>query len=384
VTRQLCCHLAGSIRQPSKISRSHGPGGPNLDIDGWLNGIGLAQYAEIFRANDIDFELLARLTNDDLKDIGVVSMGHRKKLLEAIAELAGVTLASQPALSEPNPEDSAERRQVTVMFSDLVGSTALSTSMDPEDLREVLSAYQKKVAETASGFGGFVAKYMGDGVLVYFGYPQAHEDDAEQAVRAGLELIAAVSALKTRAMLQTRVGIATGLVVVGDLVGSGQAQERGIVGETPNLAARLQEIAAPNTVVIAEGTRKLLGNLFELQDFGPKNLKGIASPVRAWAALRASSVEGRFDALRAHHLTALVGREEEIELLQRRWSRINSVQARLSCFPVRPGLASRGSQQRCLNGSRPNRIPACVISARRNTPTVRSIRSSAKWSVPPG
>ena len=177
-------------------------------------------------------------------------------------------------------KDTAERRQVTVMFSDLVGSTALSARMDPEDLREVISAYQKCVAETVRRFGGFVAKYMGDGVLVYFGYPQAHEDDAERAVRAGLELIDAVAALKLAQPLQTRVGIATGLVVVGDLIGSGEAQERGIVGETPNLAARLQGIAEPNTVVIAESTRKLLGNLFELQDLGPKDLKGIAGPVR--------------------------------------------------------------------------------------------------------
>ena len=173
------------------------------------------------------------------------------------------------------------------MFSDLVGSTALSARMDPEDLREVISAYQKCVAETVQRFGGFVAKYMGDGVLIYFGYPQAHEDDAERAVRAGLELVTAVGALKTHAALQTRVGIATGLVVVGDLIGSGASQEQAIVGETPNLAARLQGVAEPNSVVIAESTRKLVGNLFELEDLGPQELKGIAGPVRAWAALRA-------------------------------------------------------------------------------------------------
>ena len=207
------------------------------------------------------------------------------------------------------------------MFSDLVGSTALSARMDPEDLREVISAYQKCVAETVQRFGGFVAKYMGDGVLVYFGYPQAHEDDAERAVRAGLELIGAVSALKSHAPLQTRVGIATGLVVVGDLIGSGSAQEQAVVGETPNLAARLQGIAEPNTVVIAEGTRKLLGNLFELQDLGAQDLKGVAGPVRAWAALRPSSIASRFEALHATGLTALVGREEELELLLRRWSK---------------------------------------------------------------
>jgi class 3 adenylate cyclase len=188
---------------------------------------------------------------------------------------------------------------VTVMFSDLVGSTALSARMDPEDLREVISAYQKCVAKTVRTFGGFVANYMGDGVLVYFGYPEAHEDDAERAVQAGLELITAVTALKTSVSLQTRVGIATGLVVVGDLIGSGETQESGIVGETPNLAARLQAIAEPSTVVIAKGTRKLVGNLFELEDLGAKDLKGISRPVRTWAALRPSLAEGRFEALHA-------------------------------------------------------------------------------------
>ena len=163
------------------------------------------------------------------------------------------------------------------MFSDLVGSTALSARMDPEDLREVISAYQRCVAETVQRFGGFVAKYMGDGVLVYLGYPHAHEDDAERAVRAGLELVAAVGALKTHAPLQTRIGIATGLVVVGDLIGSGASQEQAIVGETPNLAARLQGIAEPNEVVVAEDTRKLIGHLFELEDLGatgPQRYRG--------------------------------------------------------------------------------------------------------------
>ena len=208
-----------------------------------------------------------------------------------------------------------------MLFSDLVGSTALSARMDPEDLREVISAYQKCVAETVQRFGGFVAKYMGDGVLVYFGYPQAHEDDAERAVRAGLELIQDVGGLKSVGPLQTRIGIATGLVVIGDLVGSGEAQERGIVGEAPNFAARLQSIAEPNAVVIAESTRKFLGNLFDLQDLGERDLKGIGSFVRTWAVLRAASIESRFEALRASGLTELVGREEELEILLRRWSK---------------------------------------------------------------
>jgi class 3 adenylate cyclase len=232
----------------------------------------------------------------------------------------------------------AERRQVTVMFSDLVGSTALSARMDPEDLREVISAYQKCVAVTVQGFGGFVAKYMGDGVLVYFGYPQAHEDDAERAVRAGLELVVAVGALKTHAPLQTRLGIATGLVVVGDLIGSGASQEQAIVGETPNLAARLQGIAEPNSVVIAASTRKLVGNLFELEDLGAQNLKGIVGPVRAWAALRLSSVESRFEALHASGVTELVGREEELELLLRRWSKARSGEGQVVLLSGEPGI----------------------------------------------
>src|SRR5215472_617668 len=315
--------------------------GLNLDIDGWLRGIGLAQYAEIFRANDIDGELLGRLTNDDLKDIGVASLGHRKKLLKAIAAPTAAPEAPFPipvAVPEPKTHDTAERRQVTVMFSDLVGSTALSARMDPEDLRELISAYQKCAAEAVRRFGGFVARYMGDGVLVSFGYPEAHEDHAERAVRAGLELIAAVIALKTPASLQTRVGIATGLVVVGDLIGSGEAQERAIVGETPNLAARLQGIAEPDTVVISEATRRLLGSLFELSDLGARDLKGIAEPVRAWVALRASSVPSRFEALHPSGLTALVGREEETELLLRRWSRAKSGEGQVVLISGEAGI----------------------------------------------
>ncbi len=307
------------------------------EIADWLKTLGLSEYAARFAENDVDTSVLRHLTDQDLKELGV-SLGHRRKMLAAIAELGGaVPISPQPVLAERKPQD-AERRQVTVMFSDLVGSTALSARMDPEDLREIISEYQKCVAETVRRFGGFVAKYMGDGVLVYFGYPQAHEDDAERAVRAGLEVIAAVAGLKTRAPLQTRVGIATGLVVVGDLVGSGEAQERGIVGETPNFAARLQGIAEPNSVVIAEGTRKLLGNLFELEDLGAKDLKGIPGPVRAWAALRASSAEGRFEALHTSGLTALVGREEETEMLLRRWSRAKAGEGQVVLLSGEAGI----------------------------------------------
>jgi class 3 adenylate cyclase/predicted ATPase len=310
----------------------------NLDIDGWLRGIGLEQYAQTFRDNAIDADVLRDLTDEHLRELGL-PLGARLKLLRAVAALG--TSERTPASSEitpPAPRTDAERRQVTVMFSDLVGSTALSARMDPEDLREVISAYQKCVAETVRRFGGFVAKYLGDGVLVYFGYPQAHEDDAERAVRAGLELIAAVTGLKTRVSLQTRVGIATGVVVVGDLLGAGDAQERGIVGETPNLAARLQGVAEPNMVVIAEATRKLLGNLFELQDLGARDLKGIAGPTRVWAALRASSVASRFEALHATGLTALVGREEESELLLRRWARAKAGEGQVVLLSGEAGI----------------------------------------------
>src|SRR6516165_2517379 len=284
-------------------------GPPMQQIADWLEKLGLGQYAQRFAENDICFGILPHLTDQDLKELGVTSLGHRRQLLSAIADLSGFQKGIAPPASATEvaiaPHDTAERRQVTVMLSDLVGSTALSARMDPEDLREVIATYQKCVAQTVRRFGGLVAKYMGDGVLVYFGYPEAHEDDPERAVRAGLELAAAVGSLKTRVDLQTRVGIATGLVVVGDPIGSGASQEQAIVGETPNLAARLQGIAEPNTVVIAEGTRKLLGNLFELEDLGAKDLRGIAGPVRAWAALRASSVESRFEALHAAGLTAL-------------------------------------------------------------------------------
>src|SRR5215510_8191691 len=290
------------------------------EIADWLEKLGMSEYTQSFTEHRIDVSVLRYLTDQDLKDIGI-PLGHRRKILAALGELTSIAPATTTFAAGTEPDtDTAERRHITVMFSDLVGSTALSARMDPEDLREVISAYQKCVAATVERFGGFVANYMGDGVLVHFGYPKAHEDDAERAVQAGLELIAAVTALKTSVSLQTRVGIATGLVVVGDMIGSGKTLESGIVGETPNLAARLQGIAEPNTFVIAQGTRKLVGNLFELEDLGTKDLKGIAGPVRAWAALRPSLAEGRFEALHPGGVTELVGREQEVDLLLRRWS----------------------------------------------------------------
>jgi len=315
-----------------------------MDLRDWLRSLGLERYEAAFRENEIDETVLPSLTAEDLKDLGVSIVGHRRKLLDAITTLrtdATAKESSGDAVSSPpsaTHDDRAERRQVTVMFSDLVGSTALSARMDPEDLREVISAYQKCVAESVGRCGGFVAKYMGDGVLVYFGYPQAHEDDAEQAVRAGLDLVAAVTCLTTHTALQTRVGIATGLVIVGDLIGSGASQEQAIVGETPNLAARLQGVAEPNSVVIAESTRKLVGNLFELAALGLKELKGISGPVRAWAALRPGSVESRFEAFHASGLTELVGREEELELLLRRWSKAKTGEGQVVLLSGEAGI----------------------------------------------
>jgi class 3 adenylate cyclase len=310
-------------------------------IADWLKKLGMSEYADRFVENRIDLSVLPDLTDQDLKDLGVL-LGDRRKLLRAIRDLGNASVAvaapSAPVGTGPTRRDDAERRQLTVMFTDLVGSTALSTKLDPEDLRSVIGAYHKCVAETVARFDGFVAKYMGDGVLIYFGYPQAHEDDAERAVRAGLALIEAVGKLPIQEPLQARIGVATGLVVVGDLIGSGEAQERGVVGETPNLAARLQGIAAPNTIVIAEGTRRLLGSLFQLEDLGPKDLKGIAGTARAWAVLRASSVESRFEALHTSGLTALVGREEETELLLRRWSRAKTGEGQVVLISGEAGI----------------------------------------------
>jgi class 3 adenylate cyclase/predicted ATPase len=314
-----------------------------MDLGEWLRGLGLGQYETTFQENGIDAEVLPDLTDGDLEKLGVL-MGHRKRLLKAIAGLKSTAtepVQSQPAAKiEPKPYDAAERRQLTVMFCDLVGSTAMSARLDPEDMRGIIAAYHKCCANLITQGGGFVAKYMGDGVLAYFGYPQAHEHDAERAVRTGLAIVEAGPKLETAAgePLHVRVGIATGIVVVGDLVGSGEAQERGVVGDTPNLAARLQGVAEPDSVVIAEVTRKMLGDLFELVDLGPQELKGVAGPTRAYAALRESSQESRFEALHIGGLTALVGREEELELLLRRWAKAQAGEGHVALISGEPGI----------------------------------------------
>jgi len=220
---------------------------------------------------------------------------------------------------------------------DLVGSTPLSTRFDPEDLREIVGAYHRCVADTVGRFGGFVAKYMGDGVLVYFGYPEAHEDDAERAARAGLAVIDAVCRLTTQEPLNVRIGIATGLVVVGDLIGAGAAQERGVVGETPNLASRLQALARPGTLVVADSTRRQIGTLFEIEDLGPQPLAGFSEAQRAWRVLGESGVVSRFEALRSG-TTPLVGRDEELDLLLRRWHQAKLGEGRVALVSGEPGI----------------------------------------------
>ena len=316
-----------------------------MDLGDWLRSLGLGQYEAAFRENEIDDTVLWSLTAEDLKDLGVSIVGHRRKLLDAIAGLR-----TDASLKAPLPEvvppigrstkDAAERRQLTVMFCDLVGSTALSARLDPEDMREIIGAYHRRCAEQITKAGGFVAKYMGDGILAYFGYPQAHEDDAERAIRTALALIDAIQTLQTGqdTLLQVRIGLATGLVVVGDLIGEGAAQEQGVVGETPNVAARLQAVAEPGQVVISNSTRRLTGGMFEYQDLGRVTLKGLSDAVRAWRVTGISAVQSRFEAQHETSLTPLVGREEELDLLMRRWLRAKNGEGQVVLLAGEPGI----------------------------------------------
>ena len=316
-----------------------------MDVVDWLRTLGLERYEAAFRQNDVSAELLPSLTADDLKDLGITLVGHRRRLLDAIAALqtkampAGdpVQLTEGPA-HDSRSEFTAERRPLTVMFCDLVGSTELAARLDPEDLRDIIGAYHETVTAVLTRSGGFVAKYMGDGVLAYFGYPHAHEDDAERAVRAGLALVDAVALLDLSERLQLRIGIATGLAVVGDLLGSGSAQEQAVVGETPNLAARLQGLAEPNAVVIADGTRRQIGGLFEMHDLGLYNLKGFSGEQRAWRVVSDTGVASRFEALHGGTMIPLIGRQEELELLVRRWMQARAGQGRTVMVSGEPGI----------------------------------------------
>jgi len=315
-----------------------------MDIAAWLRDLGLERYEATFRENEIDADALSELTEAHLKELGL-PLGPRLKLLKAAAALrhdvssstTKAPTAAQPAVSRASE---AERRQLTVMFVDLVGSTALSARLDPEDMREIIGAYHRCCAEQITKAGGFVAKYMGDGVLAYFGYPQAHEDDAGRAVRGALSLIEAVPKLPVGhcASLQVRVGIATGLVVVGDLIGEGAAQEQGVVGDTPNLAARLQALADPGQAIISNSTRRLTGGAFGYHDLGMLALKGLAETVQAWRVTGTSAVESRFEAQHEASLTPLVGREEELDLLLRRWRQAKAGEGRVVLLSGEPGI----------------------------------------------
>ena len=319
-----------------------------MDVTAWLCGLGLGQYAQAFRENDVDADVLADLTADDLIGLGVTSIGHRRKLLAAIAALrvASISVAA-PATAAPAAGSAsvslaaeAERRQLTVMFVDLVDSTALAARLDPEEMAEVLRTYQSAVAGAIARFEGHVAKYMGDGVLAYFGYPRAHEDEAERAVRAGLAAVAAVHGLGSAPgeTLAARVGIATGSVVVGELIGEGAAREETVVGDTPNLAARLQALAEPGTVMISARTRELVGGLFELAELGLQILKGFPVPVRAWRVVGEGAAESRFEALHGAGLTPLVGREHEIGLLLEQWERAKEGEGQVVLLSGEPGI----------------------------------------------
>ena len=307
-----------------------------VDIAAWLRELGLERYEQAFQEAEIDAEVLPELTDADLKELGV-PLGPRKKLLKAMAALRG-GVERLPARHAKPPE--AERRQLTVLFCDLVGSTAISAGLDPEDMREVITAYQNCCAEIVSQFDGHVAKFMGDSVLAYFGYPQAHEDDAERAVRAGLELVRAVARLTAPdgQSLATRVGIDTGLVVVGDLIGEGAAQEEAVVGDTPNRAARLQAAAEPGAVLISANTKRLLGAVFTYDDLGAQALKGFDRPIAIWRVVGLSAVESRFEAHSGAGLTPFVGRDEEIALLLHRWQQAKEGEGQVVLLCGEPGI----------------------------------------------
>jgi predicted ATPase/class 3 adenylate cyclase len=307
------------------------------EIDQWLRGLDLAKYVDVFVESEISLRDLPHLTDDDLKALGL-PLGPRRRLLAAAAALAEQMPAGTS--EEAQTRTQAGRRQLTVLFSDLVGSTELSTRFDPEDMSAIIRAYHSAVTDEIKRFDGHVARYMGDGVLAYFGYPAAYEDSAERAVRAGLELVDRVSKVTVPGggTLHARVGIATGAVVVGELIGEGVAQEESVVGETPNLAARLQALAAPDTVIIAARTQRLLGELFELVDLAPQQLKGFAEPVSAYRVVSESHGEDRFEALRGHYLTPLVGREQELGVLLDRFARAREGEGQAILLAGEPGI----------------------------------------------
>ena len=319
-----------------------------MDVADWLRALGLEQYEAAFRENGVSAEVLCHLTADDLKELGVAGVGHRRQLMVAIAKLneqptadTVTPLVVPAAASKPLREEAmsgGERRQLTVMFCDLVGSTALSEKLDPEELRSLLHGYRTLCGDVIARYDGFVARYVGDGILTYFGWPTAHEEDAERAVRAALEIVHTVKRASSTENLSVRIGIATGAVVVGEQAGAGD-QSKLAVGSTPNLAARLQGLAVADQIVIAASTRRLVGNAFELTDLGEHDLKGISEPVHAWRVERTLVTESRFDAHRGDStLTPLVGREVEVDLLLRQWSQARDGEGQVVLLSGEPGI----------------------------------------------
>jgi class 3 adenylate cyclase/predicted ATPase len=313
------------------------------DLQQWLEQIGLAQYADVFAKNDIDRETLPELNEQDLEKLGV-SLGHRKKLLKAISEAFPSSLQASKFVETPSAirtaNARAERRHLTVLLCDLVGSTALSARLDPEDLRKVLREFQRCCGDAIRRYEGHIARFMGDGVLAYFGFPTAHEDNAERAVKAALEMVDSVSglAIPIAEKLEVRIGIASGLVVVGDLIGEGPAREFALVGDAPNLAARLQALAEPNQIFVAPRTRHLLGKLFEFVDVGEHDIRGLERPIHVWRVLAPGSVSSRFEARQSSHLTPLIGRQAELGLLQKQYSKAKRGKGQVVLVSGEPGI----------------------------------------------
>src|SRR5215472_4581662 len=308
----------------------------------WLESIGLGEYVQRFEENAIDVSTLRDLTDQDLKELGVL-LGHRRKILRAIAQLgeASPTVSTLPPPEpKPQPTDEAERHYLTVVFCDLVGSTALSTYLDPEDMWRLVASYQAAIGVVIGRYQGTIAQYMGDGVVAYFGYPVAQEDSAVQAVHAALEMVDAVAKIRTDvgAALRVRIGIATGTVVVTELLINEISAEQAIVGETPNLAARLQTLAEPGAVMICPTTRQLTGGYFNYRDLGPVSLKGWHLPISASQVLGKSGVQSRFEAMHTSKLPSLFGREEEIDLLMRRWRHATREEGRVVLLTGEPGI----------------------------------------------
>jgi len=313
------------------------------DTRSWLEGLGLGQYADPFEENEVGLELLPELDHEFLKDIGVAVGGHRLAILKAARDFvppvdigASEITTAQP--SSPIQPREAERRQITVMFCDLVGSTAMSEKLDPEDLRDLMAAYQKACGSVVNRYDGHVAQYLGDGLMVYFGWPRAHEDDAQRAVRAGLEIIDAVKSVKAPSSLEVRIGVATGPVVVGETGDGDAAVPKAAVGETPNVAARVQALASPDQIVIAASTHRLIGGAFEYDDLDEQVLKGVVEPLRLWRVLGESKTEGRFEAHTAGGLTPFVGRETEVTTLLDRWQQAKDGEGQVVLICGEPGI----------------------------------------------